>query len=75
MIGFYIETVKRKKLLTFPQAVWYKKIMDAYISQYMSEIGKKGGNTTLQRKGKAHFKEISQLGVAARKKKKTAKLV
>lgn len=32
-------------------------------------MGKKGGSTTLQRKGKDWFKEISKKGVEARRQK------
>jgi hypothetical protein len=36
----------------------------------VQEFAKMGGNATLQKHGKDHFKKISQMGVEARKKKR-----
>ena len=43
--------------------------MDDTIRQYLAENGRRGGNTTLQRKGKDFFKQIAKLAVQARKNK------
>jgi len=40
------------------------------ISEYLKGIGKKGGKSTLDRHGTDHYKRISQLAVAAKKKNK-----
>jgi len=38
----------------------------------VADAGRKGGQNTLKNKGKEYFKEISRLGVEARKKKQLA---
>ena len=35
--------------------------IDPIISKYMSELGRKGGNTTLKKHGKKYFSKISKI--------------
>jgi len=40
------------------------------ITKYLSEIGKKGGESTKKKHGKRYFVELSKQGVKAREKKR-----
>ena len=46
--------------------------MDASIKQYLSENGKKGGNTTKERYGLDHYKTIGKMGGRPKKVKNEA---
>ena len=46
------------------------KNQDKRISAIASELGKKGGKSTLKKLGKEHYKKISKIGVAARREKR-----
>lgn len=43
------------------------KNSDKRISAIASELGKKGGKSTLKKLGKKHYKKISKIGVAVKK--------
>ena len=47
-------------------------LMNASIKQYLSENGKKGGNTTKMRYGMDHYKTIGKMGGRPKKVKNEA---